>query len=203
MEPPPPEDPELPSGGGGPVDPGNGGDTLATGRILTITTNYAETFSGETTDDYSRPTNAYLPKGTTDVLVKSVYDSASKNYYYLLGCGRRVYQRDAQVYQENGRISANTLTTGGVTVSGGYTQLEFQSLWHVPYNLQLLPQSYLSISGSGQPGLRHHLLHRPVCGDHFLLHAVGYGYTGCLRQPSVQPGGSGSPTAASRCCACT
>ena len=151
VEPPPPEDPELPSGGGGPVDPGNGGDTLATGRILTITTNYAETFSGETTDDYSRPTNAYLPKGTTDVLVKSVYDSASKNYYYLLGCGRRVYQRDAQVYQENGRISANTLTTGGVTVSGGYTQLEFQSLWHVPYNLQLLPQSYLSISGSGQP----------------------------------------------------
>lgn len=62
-----------------------------------------------------------------------------------------MYQRDAQVYQENGRISANTLTTGGVTVSGGYTQLEFQSLWHVPYNLQLLPQSYLSISGSGQP----------------------------------------------------
>lgn len=151
LQPPPAEDPELPGGPGGPVDPSSGGETLATGKILTITANYAETFSGDTSDDYSRPTNAYLPKGTTDVLVKSVYDSASKNYYYLLGCGRRVYQRDAQVYQESGRLSANTLTAGEVTVSGGYTTLELKSLWHIPYNVQLLPQSYLSISGSGQP----------------------------------------------------
>ena len=81
-----------------PIDPATGGDTLASGTVLIITEDYAETFSGDTTDDYSRPTNAYLPKGTTDVLVSTAYDASSGNHYYLLGCGRRVYQETAKVY---------------------------------------------------------------------------------------------------------
>lgn len=171
------------------MDPGSGGETLATGKILTITANYAETFSGDTSDDYSRPTNAYLPKGTTDVLVRSVYDSASKNYYYLLGCGRRVYQRDAQVYQESGRLSANTLTAGEVTVSGGYTTLELKSLWHIPYNVQLLPQSYLSISGSGQPDYGIQSFTAQYVDIAFSYTPSVSRYPGCVRQPFVQPGG--------------
>ncbi|MCI9414273.1 MAG: hypothetical protein HFJ79_03710 [Clostridiales bacterium] len=140
-----PDDP-LPNGGGKPVDPGTGGAVIASGKILTITSQYAETFSGETTDDYSRPTNAYLPQGTTDRLVKTVYDSASKNYYYLLGCGRRVYQRDAAVYMNSGNITANTISTTGVKSEGGYTTVSLKSIWHVPYNLRLLPQSYANTS---------------------------------------------------------
>ena len=166
----------------------SGGETLATGKILTITANYAETFSGDTSDDYSRPTNAYLPKGTTDVLVKSVYDSASKNYYYLLGCGKRVYQQDAQVYQESGRLSANTLTAGEVTVSGGYTTLELKSLWHIPYNVQLLPQSYLSISGSGQPDYGIQSLLPNMWTLPFPTRRP-CPVPGCVRQSFVQPGG--------------
>jgi N-acetylmuramoyl-L-alanine amidase len=125
-----------------PIDPANGGETLKTGMILIITADYAETFSGDTTDDYSRPTNAYLPKGTTDVYVKTVYDAASDHTYYLLGCGRRVYQQDAAVYRENGTLTANKLTVGDVTVNGKGTTLRFSSDWRVPYQLQLLPQTY-------------------------------------------------------------
>ncbi|MCI8554888.1 MAG: hypothetical protein HFJ80_08095 [Clostridiales bacterium] len=145
-----PDDP-LPGGDGQPVDPGSGGETLASGKILVITAPWAETFNGNTTDDYSRPTNAYLPQGTTDRLVKSVYDSASGNHYYLLGCGRRVYQRDAAVYINSGNITANTLSAVGVSTEGGYTTLSLKSVWHVPYNLSLLPQSYPHLSAAGQP----------------------------------------------------
>lgn len=125
-----------------PIDPSKGGETLAEGTVLIITTDYAETFSGDTTDDYSRPTNAYLPRGTTDVLVGTAYDAASGNHYYLLGCGRRVYQEDVAVYINGGSLSANTLTVGGVTAGGKNTVLKLSADWRVPFNLQLLPQAY-------------------------------------------------------------
>lgn len=129
-----------------PIDPATGGETLASGTVLIIKADYAETFSGDTTDDYSRPTNAYLPMGTTDRLVRTAYDASSKNHYYLLGCGRRVYQEDAEVYITNGTLSENTLTHPAVTVSGKATTLTLQADWRIPFNLQLLPQSYANPS---------------------------------------------------------
>ncbi len=125
-----------------PINPSVGGKTLASGTVLIVTTDYAETFSGDTTDDYSRPTNAYLPRGTTDVLAGTAYDAASGQHYYLLGCGRRVYQEDAAVYIQGGTLSANTLTVGGVSVNGSGTVLTLAADWRVPFNLQLLPQAY-------------------------------------------------------------
>lgn len=68
-EPDKPEEPDLPGviGDLQTIAPSTGGgETLATGKVVVITADYAETFTGSTTDDYSRPTNAYLPKGTTD-----------------------------------------------------------------------------------------------------------------------------------------
>ncbi len=125
-----------------PIDPSTGGDTLAHGTVLIITEDYAETFSGDTTDDYSRPTNAYLPKGTTDVLVGTAYDASSGNHYYLLGCGRRVYQETAKVYINGGTLAANTMTVGGVSVTESQTVLTFAANWRVPFGVQLLPQAY-------------------------------------------------------------
>lgn len=125
-----------------PIDPSKGGVTLKEGTVLIITADYAETFNGDTTDDYSRPTNAYLPRGTTDVLAGTAYDAASGNHYYLLGCGRRVYQKDAAVYISGGSLAANTLTVGGMAVKGGDTVLTLSADWRVPFNLQLLPQAY-------------------------------------------------------------
>ena len=138
----PPAPPPTPGGDVTPVDPSAGGETLTTGKILMVSRDYAETFSGTTTDDWSRPVNAYLPKGTLDVVVKSAYDSASKNYYYVLGCGRRVYQKDAVVYKNSGAVTANTMTLAGLSTDGGATTLAFDASWNVPYNVRLLPQNY-------------------------------------------------------------
>ncbi len=125
-----------------PINPSTGGDALASGTVLIITEDYAETFNGNTTDDYSRPTNAYLPKGTTDILAGTAYDASSGRHYYLLGCGRRVYQDTAKVYINGGTLSANTLTVGGVVVTGSQTVLTLSADWRVPFGLQLLPQAY-------------------------------------------------------------
>ena len=124
-----------------PIDPARGGETLASGTVLIVKADFAETFNGDTTDDYSRPTNAYLPLGTTDRLAGTAYDAASKNEYYLLGCGRRVYKEDAEVYITNGTLSANTLTASAA-VSAKSTALTLKADWRVPFNLQLLPQAY-------------------------------------------------------------
>ena len=55
-------------------------------QYVTVTRDYAETFSGSEVNDYSRPDSAYLPAGTVDKIVKT--GSAAGNTYYLLGCGR-------------------------------------------------------------------------------------------------------------------
>lgn len=126
-----------------PIDPGGtGGAVLATGKIMMISKDYAETLSGSTSDDWSRPVNAYLPYGTMDTWVKDVYDSATKSYYYLLGSGRRVYQSNAAVYKTSGNLTANRLTAGAVAVDAATTDISLNSLWHVPYNFRLLPQKY-------------------------------------------------------------
>ncbi len=127
-----------------PTPPDPSRPVLAEGPLLIITEPYAaETFNGDTVEDYSRPNNAYLPETTVDVLVKESYDTASGNYYYLLGCGRRVYQEEAALLTESGQLTANCLTVQGVAVADGYTTLTLGALWHSPYNLRLLPQDYL------------------------------------------------------------
>ena len=123
-----------------PINPNTGGETLKTGDIVIIDRDYAETFNGSPVEDWSRPTNAYLPKGTTDVIVKTVSLGSTK--YYLLGCGRRVYTKDAALYIENGKVTANTMKQTGVQISQTHTILTLDSTWRVPYNVQLLPQTY-------------------------------------------------------------
>ncbi len=62
--------------------------------ILTVTSRSVETFDGNKVDDYSRPTNSYLPKGTVDSCSPyRIYDSESKKKYYLLSSGIRVYSK--------------------------------------------------------------------------------------------------------------
>ena len=128
------------------------GKVLAKGKIMKISTDYAEVFSGNAVEDYSRPTNAYLPYGTLDVLVKTVYDSASGNSYYLLGSGRRVYKGDASVYQTEGSLTANSMKAKSASVSSDYTTLTLSTGWNVPYDLQFLPQSYPYINKMGTFG---------------------------------------------------
>lgn len=133
------------------LDPSKGGTVLASGTLLMVTAEYAETFRGSTVEDYSRPTNAYLAKGTTDVLVRKVFDSASEHYYYQMGSGRRVYMDDARIYKSSGTLTSNTLTGGKTTFDNGGTTITFGSNWKIPYNVQLLPQQYRNINTTSQP----------------------------------------------------
>ena len=136
-----------------PINPNTGGTTLKTGTVIIIKEDFAETFSGNTTDDYSRPINAYMPKGTTDVIVKKVYDSTTGHGYYLLESGRRVYVDDVSTYIKNGKLSANKLKVVSSNVSNSHTVIKFKSDWRVPYNVQALPQKY-SFGSSAQPQYR-------------------------------------------------
>ena len=132
-----------------PPDPSTGGSVLASGQIVEITNNYAETFNtAPPVEDYSRPTNAYLPKGTTDYLARPYYLGSTT--YYQLGSGIRIYAKDARL-GGGADFTANTAVVNDVTVGATHTTIQFGFSWRVPYNVQLLPQSYRDTSSSHQP----------------------------------------------------
>lgn len=129
---------------------GQGGQ-VTSGKVAVITAEYAETFLGTTTDDYSRPYNSQLPKGTTDCYVKTVYDTGNTGYsYYLFASGRRVYQKDAQLFGSEG-FNANVLGTPAVKVSKSHTMLTVSPQWRIPFNVKLAPQKYSNDSLTSRP----------------------------------------------------
>ena len=134
-----------------PTEPKPTPKTLATGKIMKITTDFTETFSGNTNGDYSSPANAYLPAGTLDVFKKEVTDPETGYTYYLLGCGRRVYTEDAEVYQKSGKLTENALAATAA-VSSASTTVTFGTSWHIPFQLQLKPQTYPYVSQMGDFG---------------------------------------------------
>ncbi len=119
--------------------------------IVIITAEYAETFNGgNATDDWSRPYNSYLPRGTQDALVKKVYNGNLS--YYLLASGKRVYQKDAKVVKGT-QPQAAPLAGGTATVSGIHTVLTFDAAWDVPVYLAAYPQQYYRDSGTPNYGI--------------------------------------------------
>ena len=124
------------------INPNVGGKKLASGKVYMITADYAETFNGDTTDDYSRPINAYLPYGTTDVYVKTVTDTSTGSSYYLFKSGRRVYTEDVTLKASSGTLCANTFSQVLTEVSAKYTTIALDASWRVPFNLQIKPQTY-------------------------------------------------------------
>lgn len=134
-----------------PPDPTTGNEELISGkRLVEVTNNYAETFNSAGEEDWSRPVNAYLPKGTTDYLVSTIYTSNKTPRYYVLGCGRKVYAKDVRVGSATS-FTANTATIEQVTVGSTHTTMKIGFSWRVPYNVQLLPQKYSMSTASGQP----------------------------------------------------
>ena len=134
----PPPTTTAPTGSGNTPTPPAAG----TGEVVIITSEYAETFNGgEYIDDWSRPYNSYLPKGTQDNLVGKVYNGSLS--YYLLGSGKRVYQKDAKVV--SGALNANvTLANGAATIDGIHTVLTFEAGWNMPVYIAAYPQQYYS-----------------------------------------------------------
>ena len=138
-------DPAVTPQGGRYIDVGSG-------IVATIVNSAAETFNGNSTDDYSRPTNNYLPKGTMDYCAEgTIIDN--NNEYVLLRCGRRVY---LNTYNNKSYARAvtetklgtlpdhNEITVASVETDTRYTYLKLDCLWKAPFYFDILNQSYES-----------------------------------------------------------
>lgn len=116
----------------------------------------AETFDGNTTDDMSKPTNNYLPKGTVDYCdTRVVVDSKSGKSYYKLRCGRRIYIEKNDVPKGKITVSKryqdtlpdhNELSVKSFTQTGRHTVLTLKTDWKAPFLLELKNQSYTNPS---------------------------------------------------------
>ena len=122
--------------------------------IAEIVTFSAETFNGNSSDDTSRPTNNYLPKGTVDYVVGRAYNGSKE--YLKLRCGRRVYVNKkvtpgntvtAVTKQYPGTLpSSNMLSIADLEITERFTTLTLNTEWKAPFFLDLLPQSYTNPS---------------------------------------------------------
>ncbi|MBQ6884882.1 MAG: N-acetylmuramoyl-L-alanine amidase [Clostridia bacterium] len=122
-------------------------------QIVEIVASQAETFNGDTTDDWSRPTNSYLPAGTLDYKVGGIiYDAESGNSYYNLRCGKRVYitkknapdpDRVTVSKSYQGELPEyNDISLANHTKDGKHTYLTFDTAWRAPFAVTLAPQNY-------------------------------------------------------------
>lgn len=117
-------------------------------KIVTIISDYAETFSGNgLTDDYSRPYNSYLPKGTKDYLVSTYSGSLS---YYLLASGKRVYCKDAKL-TDGGSLTYTSLQNSQTKVTVTHTEFTFNTAYCIPVYVRTKGQSYYRDSTTKEP----------------------------------------------------
>lgn len=121
--------------------------------VVEIVADHAETFNGGSADDASRPTNAYLPKGTVDYKVGGIaYDSSSGNRYYNMRYGKMVYidkknspdtsRNTVSKIYEGQLPDTNEVSLAAVSRSGHHTVLTFDTAWKAPFELDIGPQSY-------------------------------------------------------------
>lgn len=125
---------------------------VGSGYIAEIITYSAETFDGDKVDDYSHPTNNYLPKGTVDYCSTETVKLGSKLEYALLRCGRRVYVdkknqpssvRTQVVDFYKGTLpDHNEIEVVSMEIVGNQTVLTLNCLWKAPFYFDILPQSY-------------------------------------------------------------
>ena len=122
-------------------------------QIVKIVASQAETFNGNTTDDWSRPTNSYLPAGTIDYKVGSiVYEPESGNSYYNLRCGKRVYITKKNAPEKNKvRVSKlyegklpkyNDITFSSFENGDKHSTLTIDTKWKAPFAVKIGPQEY-------------------------------------------------------------
>lgn len=122
-------------------------------QIVEIVASQAETFNGNTTDDWSRPTNSYLPQGTLDYKVGGVIeDPGSGNAYYKLRCGKRVYiTKDNDPDPNKVTVSKsyqgelpdhNDISLASNKTDNKHSYLTFNTTWRAPFAVEIGPQNY-------------------------------------------------------------
>ncbi len=114
--------------------------------LATITSSRAETFSGNTVDDFSRPTNSYLPQGTTDYCDPNIItDPKSGRKYYKLASGYRIYADEASAEITEGKLnSSNNISFSSSKVEGKKLYISFKTDEKIPFKLSYGKQVYFS-----------------------------------------------------------
>ena len=144
-----------------PVTPGDGNYVnVGSGYVAEVIQVNVESFDGDTYDDYSHPTNNYLPKGTVDYCAKElVYGSGMK--YVLLRSGHRVYY-DKKVYPFEYGFSKmipevkqyeawlpdhNEIGVVSLETVGRHSILTLDCLWKAPFNFETNQSGYSNPKG--------------------------------------------------------
>lgn len=128
--------------------------TVRVGKYVTVATVAgfaAETFNGgSATDDWSRPTNSYLPNGTVDHVVETV--KIDNTTYLKLRCGLRVYvDKKREPYSDRTYVTTrsygilpdtNNLSVAAVDIATRDTTITLNTDWNAPFLVDVLPQTY-------------------------------------------------------------
>lgn len=103
---------------------------------------FAETFNGNTTDDYSHPTNSYLPKGTVDYCKSgTIVNASAKTNYKTLQYGKRVYEESVKIY-EGTLPEHNKLSIISQDETERYTTIKLSTLFKAPFTFEIKNQKY-------------------------------------------------------------
>lgn len=131
---------------------------VGSGYIAEIIAYTAETFNGTTTDDYSHPTNNYLPEGTVDYCPTSLVQVGNFKYV-LMRSGHRVYltKKDnlsgKQLTITDRYIGKlpdhNEIGVSSLVDTGRHLVLTLDTLWKAPFFFDLEPQQYRYPNGGG------------------------------------------------------
>ncbi len=128
---------------------------VGSGKITEIVAYEAETFDAYSTNDWSKPTNNYLPQGTLDYSAQSYiyYNSKTEQREYaVLRCGYQVYtsrvdkpnSNTIQVVKEYvGTLpDHNEIGFYSLENTTQHTVLTLDTNWKAPFYLDLAPQAY-------------------------------------------------------------
>jgi len=117
---------------------------LGKAQMVRVKTSYANAHWSGGTDTRSNPTCSPLLAGTYDY-VTGMTKSGSYTYY-ALASGKRVEAKDVEVISSGNKLPLNDLTAQSAA-SGGALVLRFGTKWKIPFNVNLIGQSYTSALG--------------------------------------------------------
>ncbi len=130
---------------------------VGSGIICEVVANDAETFTGSTKNDKSKPYNNYLPKGTVDYSSANLVTVKTDGYNHqlvTLRCGRKVYvSKRRSPYTDFTTVTKqyvgtlpdhNELSVADFSSDGTHTKLVLNTNWKAPFEFELKDQAYNS-----------------------------------------------------------
>lgn len=129
---------------------------VGSGYIVEVIQANVETFDGDTRDDYSHPTNNYLPEGTVDYCDEDLVYNGSVPYV-LLRSGHRVYlqkriyppvRNEPEVKQYEGYLpDHNEIGVVSLETVGRHSVLTLDCLWKAPFYFETNQSGYANPNG--------------------------------------------------------